>query len=55
MLIGSVPPLMLKSANNPGGLPQEVFDKIRNGVLADRSQFFKDLSQPFYGARNSMS
>ena len=50
MLIGAVPPLMLKTAANPGGLPIEVFDQIRAGVLADRSQFFKDLSAPFYGA-----
>ena len=48
-LIGAVPPLMLKTAANPGGLPIEVFDGIRAGVLADRSQFFKDLSLPFYG------
>jgi non-heme chloroperoxidase len=45
-----VPPLMLKTAANPGGLPIEAFDQIRAGVLADRSQFFKDLSAPFYGA-----
>ena len=44
VLIGAVPPLMLKTAANPGGLPIEVFDEIRAGVLADRSQFFKDLS-----------
>ena len=44
VLIGAVPPLMLKTAANPGGLPIEVFDQIRAGVLADRSQFFKDLS-----------
>src|SRR5437773_11047305 len=49
VLIGAVPPLMLKTAANPGGLPIEVFDGIRAGVLADRSQFFKDLSLPFYG------
>ena len=49
MLIGAVPPLMLKTAANPGGVPIEVFDGIRAGVLADRSQFFKDLSLPFYG------
>src|ERR1700689_1321621 len=41
---------MLKTADNPGGLPLSVFDGIRAGVLADRSQFFKDLSTPFYGA-----
>ncbi len=50
VLIGAVPPLMLKTAANPGGLGIEVFDGIRSGVLADRSQFFKDLSMPFYGA-----
>ena len=48
-LIGAVPPLMLKTKANPGGLPQDVFDQIRNGVLADRSQFFMDLTLPFYG------
>ncbi len=50
VLIGAVPPLMLKTAANPGGLPLEAFDQIRAAVLADRSQFFKDLSAPFYGA-----
>jgi len=50
VLIGAVTPLMLKTAANPGGLPLEAFDKIRAGVLADRSQFFKDLSTPFFGA-----
>jgi len=50
VLIGAVPPLMLKTAENPGGLPMETFDGIRAGVLGDRSQFFKDLSGPFYGA-----
>jgi non-heme chloroperoxidase len=50
VLIGAVPPLMLKTGANPGGLPIEVFDGIRAGVLADRSQFFKDLTTPFYGA-----
>src|SRR2546425_5286986 len=49
-LIGPVPPLMLKTATNPGGLPMGVFDEIRANVLADRSQFFEDLSAPFYGA-----
>jgi len=49
VLISAVPPLMLKTDKNPGGLPLEVFDGIRAGVLADRSQFFKDLSLPFYG------
>jgi non-heme chloroperoxidase len=50
VLIGAIPPLMLKTAANPGGLAIEVFDGIRVGVLADRSQFFKDLTTPFYGA-----
>jgi non-heme chloroperoxidase len=50
VLIGAVPPIMLKTADNPGGLPMDVFDGIRAGVLADRSQFFKDLTTPFYGA-----
>jgi non-heme chloroperoxidase len=50
VLIGAVPPLMLKTDANPGGLPIKVFDDIRAGVLADRSQFFKGLAEPFYGA-----
>ena len=49
VLIGAVPPLMLKTPSNPGGLPIDAFDAIRAGVLADRSQFFKDLTLPFYG------
>jgi non-heme chloroperoxidase len=49
VLIGAVPPLMLKTAANPGGLPLDVFDGIRAGVQADRSQFWKDLSLPFFG------
>jgi non-heme chloroperoxidase len=49
VLIGAVPPVMVKSATNPGGTPIEAFDGIRAGVLADRSQFFKDLTMPFYG------
>jgi non-heme chloroperoxidase len=49
VLISAIPPLMLKTAANPGGLPIEVFDQIRAGVAADRSQFFKDLSMAFYG------
>jgi non-heme chloroperoxidase len=49
VLIGAVPPLMLKTPGNPGGLPIEVFDQIRANVVADRSQFFKDLSMEFYG------
>ncbi|SPF50388.1 Non-heme chloroperoxidase [Syntrophobacter sp. SbD1] len=49
VLISAVPPLMLKTAANPGGLPIEVFDGLRKNVQADRSQFWKDLSMPFYG------
>jgi len=50
VLVSAVPPLMLKTAANPAGLPIEVFDQLRASVLADRSQFFTDLSAPFYGA-----
>jgi len=50
VLIGAIPPLMLKTESNPGGLPIDVFDGIRAKVLSDRSQFFQDLSEPFYGA-----
>jgi non-heme chloroperoxidase len=50
ILIGAVPPLMLRTSANPAGMPIEAFDQIRAGVMADRSQFFKDLSGPFYGA-----
>jgi non-heme chloroperoxidase len=55
VLIGAVPPLMLKTEANPGGLGTEVFDGIRANVLADRSQFFKDLTIPFYGANREGS
>jgi non-heme chloroperoxidase len=50
LLVGAVPPLMLKTASNPGGLPIEAFNQIRTGVITDRSQYYKDLSAPFYGA-----
>src|SRR5260370_13694002 len=50
VLIGAVPPLMVKTPANPGGLSMEVFDQIRARVLNDRSQFFKDRTPPFYGA-----
>ena len=50
VLIGAVPPLMLKTDANPAGSPISVFDQLRAGVLTDRAQFFKDLSAPFYGA-----
>jgi non-heme chloroperoxidase len=49
LMIGAVPPVMVKSGSNPGGTPIEAFNQIRAGVLADRSQFFKDLPMPFYG------
>ena len=49
VLIGAVPPLMLKTAANPGGLPMQVFDEMRAALIADRSQLFKDLTIPFYG------
>lgn len=50
MLVSAVPPLMLKTDANPGGTPIEAFDAIREGLLKDRSQFYQDLSAPFYGA-----
>lgn len=50
VLIGAVPPVMLKSSANPEGLPIDVFDGIRAGVAGDRSQFYKELAIPFYGA-----
>jgi non-heme chloroperoxidase len=50
VLVGAIPPLMLKTARNPDGLPIEVFDELRRNLVADRSQFYKDLSAPFYGA-----
>ncbi len=49
VLIGAVPPLMVKTDANPDGLPIDVFDQLRAGVQADRSQFFRDFSMPFYG------
>jgi non-heme chloroperoxidase len=53
VLMSAVPPLMLKTPANPGGLPMEVFDQLRAAVQADRSQFFEDLSAPFYGANRT--
>ncbi len=50
VLVSAIPPLMLKTPSNPEGTPIEVFDQLRAGVLADRSQFMKDFSAPFYGA-----
>ena len=53
VLISAIPPLMLKTEANTAGLPIEAFDQLRAGVQADRSQFFKDLSAPFYGANRT--
>ncbi len=55
VLISAVPPLMLKTAANPAGLPMQAFDQLRASVLADRAQFFKDLSTPFYGANRGIT
>jgi non-heme chloroperoxidase len=53
VLVGAITPLMLQTPANPGGLPLKAFDDIRAGVLKDRSQFFKDLSVPFFGANRA--
>lgn len=53
VLISAIPPLMLKTAANPGGTPMETFDQMRAAVQADRSQFLKDLSGPFFGANRA--
>jgi len=53
VLIAAIPPIMLKSATNPEGLPMELFDSIRNGLMKDRSQYYKDAAVPFYGANRS--
>ncbi|MDP2303964.1 MAG: alpha/beta hydrolase [Ignavibacteria bacterium] len=53
VLMGSVTPIMLKTDANPDGLPIKIFDDIRAGVTADRSQFFKDITTPFYGANRT--
>jgi non-heme chloroperoxidase len=55
VLVGAIPPLMLKTADNPDGTPIEVFDGLRAQVLADRSQLFADLSAPFSGSNRSGS
>jgi non-heme chloroperoxidase len=49
VLIGAIPPLLLKTDSNPDGIPIEVFDDLRTGVLGDRAKFFRDFSMPFYG------
>lgn len=53
VLVSAVPPIMLRTEANPGGLPREAFDKLRTSVAADRSQFYKDLSIPFYGTNRA--
>jgi non-heme chloroperoxidase len=55
VLVGAIPPLMLKTTKNPEGLPIDVFDGLRNQLLADRSQFYMDFSEPFYGANRAGS
>jgi non-heme chloroperoxidase len=55
VLISAIPPLMLQTESNPGGLPIEVFDQLRQGLARDRAQFFEDLSIPFYGANRAES
>jgi non-heme chloroperoxidase len=55
LTVGAIPPLMLKTDASPGGLPIEVFDGLRAGLAADRSQFYQDLSGPFYGANRPAS
>src|SRR5262245_6117240 len=55
VLLGAVPPLMLQTPENPEGTPIEAFDEIRANVLADRSQFWQDLSVPFYGGNREGS
>ncbi|MET7552397.1 alpha/beta fold hydrolase [Streptomyces sp. NPDC005133] len=55
VLLSAIPPLMLKTEANPEGLPLEVFDEIRAGVATDRSQFYRDLSETFYGANREGS
>jgi len=54
VLVAAVPPVMLKSAANPEGLPIDVFDNLRSGIMKDRSQFYKDLAVPFYGANKGV-
>jgi non-heme chloroperoxidase len=55
VLIAAIPPLMLQTPANPGGLPRKVFDELREGVSRDRSQFYRDLSAAFYGANRAGS
>ena len=55
VLVGAIPPLMLKTDQNPEGLPLDVFDGLRAGLTADRSQFYQDVSVPFFGANREGS
>src|SRR3981081_677246 len=55
VLVGAIPPVMLKTDATPGGTPIEAFDAIRTGLATDRSQFYQDLSASFYGANRSGS
>ena len=55
VLVSAIPPFLLKTDKNPEGLPIEVFDELRRGLTADRSQFYEDLSAPFYGANRAGS
>ena len=54
-LVGAVAPLMLQTSSNPNGTPMAAFDKIREGLLADRTHFYQELSAPFFGANRSGS
>jgi non-heme chloroperoxidase len=55
VLVGAVPPLLLKTVGNPGGAPLEVFDQLRTSIAENHSQFYRDFSAPFYGANRSGS
>jgi non-heme chloroperoxidase len=55
VLISAIPPMLLQSDDNPAGVPMAAFDQLRAAILADRSQFFRDLSAPFYGANREGS
>ncbi|HZU84233.1 MAG TPA: alpha/beta hydrolase [Polyangiaceae bacterium] len=55
VLVGAIPPLLLKTESNPGGLPRSLFDELRAAVANDRSQFYRDFSAPFYGANRQGS
>ncbi|HEY3009720.1 MAG TPA: alpha/beta hydrolase [Micromonosporaceae bacterium] len=55
LLVGAIPPLMLKTQANPDGLPIEAFDALRDGLSKDRSEFYRELSAPFYGANRPSS